>query len=134
MAKKFNAAKAAAECGNEYIYPKGDPRAKTEWIDTGSYPLNAVISGSIYKGIPNNRAIMLCGAAATGKSFFTMRMCKKAVNAGYFLYAVDTEGERDEEIFASFGFKGRGIDYEILKIKTVEELRIQLYDIIDKYK
>lgn len=119
---------------NEYIYPRGDVRAKTEFIDTGSYALNAILSGSIKKGLPDNRSVMFAGEPATGKTFFTLRICKKAADAGYFIIYVDTEGEKDEEIFANFGFKGRGIDYEILKIKTVEELRVQIYAMLDNYK
>ena len=31
------------------------------WIDTGSYVLNAIISGSIHGGIPKGRVTMLAG-------------------------------------------------------------------------
>ncbi len=119
---------------NEYVYPRGDIRAKTDFIDTGSYPLNAILSGSIKKGLPDNRTIMFAGEPATGKTFFTLRICKKASEAGYFIVYIDTEGEKDEEIFANFGFKGRGIDYEFLKIKSVEQLRVQVYAMLDRYK
>ena len=30
-----------------------------EWIGTGNYLLNAQICGSIFKGIPNSRSVML---------------------------------------------------------------------------
>ena len=119
---------------NEYVYPKGDLRAKTEFIDTGSYPLNAILSGSIKKGLPDNRAVMFAGEPATGKTFFSLRVCKKATEAGYYIVYIDTEGEKDEEIFANFDFKGRGEDYEFLKIKTVEDLRTQMYAMINNYK
>ena len=39
-----------------------------EWIDTGSYVLNAIISGSIHGGIPKGRVTMLAGESMTGKS------------------------------------------------------------------
>lgn len=119
---------------NDYIYPKGDPRARTDFIDTGSYPLNAILSGSIKKGLPDNRNVMFAGEPATGKTFFTLRICKKAAEAGYFICYFDTEGEKDEELFANFGFKGRGIDYEIFKVKTVEKLRVEIYGMINSYK
>lgn len=134
MGKKFNPAKIVAECGNKYIYGKDDPRAKTEWIDTRSYPMNAIISGSLKKGIPDNRSIMLVGPESAAKSFFALRMLKSATDTGYFAIMVDVEGDKDEDIFRQFGFKGRGIDYEILKVKTVEDLRKQLYNIITPYR
>ena len=33
-----------------------------EWIDTGSYALNAIISGSLYGGVPMGRLTALIGA------------------------------------------------------------------------
>ena len=32
-----------------------------EWIDTGSYALNAIISGSIHGGVPKGRVTLLAG-------------------------------------------------------------------------
>ena len=34
------------------------------WISTGSYALNRIISGSIYKGIPSGRVIILGGESS----------------------------------------------------------------------
>ena len=39
-------------------------------IDTGSYVLNAVLSGSIYGGVANNKITVFAGESATGKTFF----------------------------------------------------------------
>ena len=35
------------------------------WIDTGSYVLNAIISGSLHGGIPKGRVTMLAGESMT---------------------------------------------------------------------
>ena len=43
-----------------------------EWVDTGSYLLNALLSGSVYGGIPNNKIVALAGESSTGKTFFTL--------------------------------------------------------------
>ena len=49
------------------INPFGDVISKSdfskiaEWIDTGNYHLNAVFSGDLFGGIPNNRTICLAG-------------------------------------------------------------------------
>ena len=40
------------------------------FISTGSYTLNALLSGSLYGGIPNNKITALAGEQATGKTFF----------------------------------------------------------------
>ena len=41
-------------------------------IDTGSYMLNALLSGSIHGGIPNNKVTAFAGESATGKTYFVM--------------------------------------------------------------
>ena len=38
-----------------------------DWISTGNYILNAAISGSIFKGMPSNRTMLLAGDSGTGK-------------------------------------------------------------------
>ena len=41
-------------------------------VDTGSYVLNAVLSGSIYGGVPNNKVTAFAGESSTGKTFFAL--------------------------------------------------------------
>ena len=44
----------------------------TDFIPTGNYHLNACMTGSIFKGVPNNRAICLAGPSGTGKTFLLL--------------------------------------------------------------
>ena len=46
-------------------------------IDTGSYVLNAVLSGSIYGGVANNKITVFAGESATGKTFFVLGVVKQ---------------------------------------------------------
>ena len=46
-------------------------------IDTGSYVLNAVLSGSIYGGVANNKITVFAGETATGKTFFALGIIKQ---------------------------------------------------------
>ena len=41
-------------------------------IDTGSYILNAALSGTLYGGVPNNKITAMAGETATGKTFFVL--------------------------------------------------------------
>lgn len=65
MAKEFSIGELQKELRK--INPFGDVISKsdfskiTEWIDTGNYHLNAVFSGDLFGGIPNNRTICLAG-------------------------------------------------------------------------
>ena len=42
------------------------------FIDTGSYILNAVLSGSLYGGVPDNKVTAFAGESATGKTYFVL--------------------------------------------------------------
>ena len=48
----------------------------TGFLDTGSYILNAQLSGSIYGGMPNTKILALAGEQAVGKTFFALSICK----------------------------------------------------------
>ena len=68
--------------GNEYASKVADGMLGNVdgYIDTGSYIFNALLSGSIYDGLPNNKITALAGESATGKTFFALGMCKQFLN------------------------------------------------------
>ena len=70
----------------------------TGCIDTGSYALNAVLSGSIYGGVPNNKVTAFAGESATGKTFFVLGIVKQFLDSnptGGVIY-FDTEARCHE--------------------------------------
>ena len=74
----------------------------TKFIDTGSYSYNALVSGSIYGGIPQNKISGIAGAESTGKTFFAMSMVKTFLDQhpdGVVIY-FDTEGAITQEMCA----------------------------------
>ena len=61
------------ETGNEYasLVADGVEAGDTDtFIDTGSYIFNALLSGSIYGGLPSNKITAIAGESATGKTFW----------------------------------------------------------------
>ena len=48
----------------------------TTYVDTGSYSLNALLSGSLYGGVPSNKITCLAGSEAVGKTFFALSIAK----------------------------------------------------------
>ena len=96
-----------------------------EWIDTGSYVLNAIISGSIHGGIPKGRVTVLAGESMTGKSLFVQKILAKAQENGLVPVIFDTENAIDPE-----GAERLGLD--ISKVKyvpctSIEQTRNSLY-------
>ena len=124
------------ETGNEYatLVSDGVESADvTSFIDTGSYSFNALLSGSIYGGMPGNKITAIAGEAATGKTFFALGICKHFLdmdkNAGVIYFESESAISKDM-------IESRGVDSSrmvVVPVATVQEFRNQSIKIADKY-
>ena len=105
----------------------------TSFIDTGSYSFNALLSGSIYGGLPGNRITAIAGEAATGKTFFALGICKNFLDSSPDAGIVYFESEN---AISKSLIESRGVDSNrvaVYPVATVQEFRTQSIQIIDKY-
>ena len=124
------------ETGNEYatLVSEGVEAGDVDsFIDTGSHALNALLSGSIFGGMPSNKITAIAGEAATGKTFFALGIVKafldKNKDAGVIYF--ESESALTKDLVES-----RGIDSKrmvIVPVATVQEFRHQSIKVIDKY-
>jgi RecA/RadA recombinase len=124
------------DVGNEYatlVSDGVDSADVTNFIDTGSYSFNALLSGSIFGGLPGNKITAIAGEAATGKTFFALGICKnfldKDKEAGVIYF--ESESAISKEMIVS-----RGVDATrmvIVPVATVQEFRNQSIKVLDKY-
>ena len=124
------------ETGNEYatLVSEGVEAGDVDsFIDTGSLAFNALLSGSIYGGMPSNKITAIAGEAATGKTFFALGIVKafleKNKDAGVIYF--ESESALTKDLVES-----RGIDSSrmvIVPVATVQEFRHQSIKVIDKY-
>lgn len=102
-------------------------------IDTGSYIMNAVLSGSLYGGVPNNKITAFAGESATGKTFFVLGVLKTFLeqnSEGGVIY-FDTEAAVTKKMMSD-----RGIDTKrvaIVEPQSIEEFRTQAVRMLDSY-
>lgn len=75
----------------------------TDWIDTGSYALNAIISGSVYGGIPMGRLTGFVGPESCGKTLMANKIMANAQKKGMYVAYFDTEGALDESTASRLG-------------------------------
>ena len=124
------------DSGNEYASIVSDGVAAgdiTSFVDTGSYIFNAVVSGSLYGGIPSNKVTALAGESSTGKTFFALSVVRSFLNnnsTGGVIY-FESESAISKDII-----ENRGIDSKrmvIFPVATIEEFRTQAVRIVDKY-
>lgn len=105
----------------------------TGFTDTGSMMLNALLSGSLYGGMANNKIVALAGEAATGKTYFTIGILSQFLRDnpdGYVLY-FDTEQAVTSDMFISRGVDAKRV--AVFPVATIEEFRHQAITIVDKY-
>lgn len=102
-------------------------------LDTGSYILNAVLSGSLYGGVPNNKVTAFAGQSGVGKSFFCLAVVKTFLEQheeGVVIY-YDTEAAITNKMMEE-----RGIDTSrvvIAEPSTIQEFREHAVEKINQY-
>ena len=124
------------DSGNEYASLVSDGVAAgdtSSFVDTGSYIFNAVVSGSLFGGIPSNKVTALAGESSTGKTFFALSVVRNFLdnhsNGGVIYFESESAISKDM-------IESRGIDSKrmvIFPVATIEEFRTQATRIVDKY-
>ena len=122
--------------GNEYANVVSDGVAAGDvdsFVDTGSYVFNALLSGSLYGGLPKNKITAIAGESATGKTYFALGMCKQFLEDNPEAAVIYFESE---SAISKDMIEDRGIDSNrivIVPVVTVQEFRNQAINILDKY-
>jgi RecA/RadA recombinase len=102
----------------------------SDWIDTGSYALNAIISGSLYGGIPMGRLTGFVGPESCGKTLMVNKIManaqnKKGMHVAYF----DTEGALDQNTAERLGCDTSKIKH--VPSEVTEDCRNQIVKFLD---
>lgn len=70
----------------------------TDWISTGNYALNYLISGDFKKGVPLGKVTVFAGESGAGKSYICAgNIVKAAQEQGIFVVLIDSENALDED-------------------------------------
>lgn len=105
----------------------------TGFIDTGSYALNALISGSVRGGIPNNKVVVFAGESAVGKTFFALGIIKHFLDsdprAGVVYY--DTEAAVTRTMMEERGIDTRRVI--IVEPVSIQEFRTHARRLLEAY-
>jgi RecA/RadA recombinase len=121
------------EIGDDYTKLAADIEENEEFVDTGSYIFNALVSGSVFGGVSRNKITAIAGESSTGKTFFSLAVVKNFLDSnpdGYCLY-FDTEAAVNKGLLES-----RGIDLNrlvVVNVVTIEEFRGKALKAVDIY-
>ena len=76
----------------------------TDWVSTGNYALNYLVSGDFYKGVPMGKVTVFAGESGAGKSYFaSANIVKNAQEQGIFVVLIDSENALDETWLHALG-------------------------------
>ena len=126
----------AKEIGNEYAGLVSDGVSagdSADFIDTGSHIFNALVSGSIYGGVPSNKITAIAGESSTGKTFFCLGIVQHFLDSNPDAGVVYFESE---SAISKQMIEDRGIASDrmlIVPVATIEQFRTQACRILDNY-
>ena len=122
-----------SDIGDEYASLASNIDESEEYLDSGSYIFNALVSGNLYGGFSGNKITAIAGESSTGKTFFSLAVVANFLDNnpdGVVLY-FDTESAITRSLLES-----RNIDTErvvVVNVVTIEEFRTKALQAVDKY-
>ena len=121
------------EIGGDYTQIAADIDETETFVDSGSFILNALVSGSLYGGVSGDKITAIAGESSTGKTFFSLAVVKNFLDTNpdaYCLY-FDTEAAINKGLLES-----RGIPLDrvaVVNVVTIEEFRTKALKAVDMY-
>jgi recombination protein RecA len=104
MAKPFDVSKFRKEITKSIDGLSIGFNDPTDWISTGNYALNYLISGDFHKGIPLGKVTVFAGDSGAGKSYICSgNIVKHAQEQGIFVVLIDSENALDEAWLQALG-------------------------------
>lgn len=125
-----------AETDNEYAGVVDDGVAAGDvsgFIGTGSYVMNALLSGSIYGGLAQNKVTAFAGEPSVGKTFYALNVVKQFLedNENGFVFYFESESAISKQFIVNRGIDARRV--AIVPVATIQEFRTQAVKMLDKY-
>ena len=125
-----------AETDNEYAGIVDDGVAAGDvsgYIGTGNYAMNALLSGSIYGGLPQNKVTAFAGEPSVGKTFYALNVVKQFLedNKDGFVFYFESESAISKQFISDRGIDAKRV--AIVPVATVQEFRTQAVKVLDKY-
>ena len=107
----------------------------TDWISTGNYCLNYLISGDFYKGVPLGKVTVFAGESGAGKSYFAAgNIVKHAQEQGIFVVLIDSENALDETWLHALGVSTEEDKLLKLSMSMIDDVALTISKFMKDYK
>ena len=98
MAKAFDPTKFRTALTKSITGMSAGFNDPTDWISTGNFALNYLVSGDFNKGVPLGKVTVFAGESGAGKSYICAgNIVKAAQDQGIFVVLIDSENALDEQ-------------------------------------
>ena len=107
----------------------------TDWISTGNYALNYLISGDFYKGVPLGKVTVFAGESGAGKSYICSgNIIKAAQEQGIYVILVDSENALDEKWLLDLGVDTSDDKLLKLNMAMIDDVAKTISEFMKEYK
>ena len=107
----------------------------TDWVSTGNYALNYLISGDFNKGVPLGKVTVFAGESGAGKSYICSgNMIKHAQAQGIYVILVDSENALDEKWLTALGVDTSEDKLLKLNMAMIDDVAKTINEFMKEYK
>jgi len=107
----------------------------TDWISTGNFALNYLISGDFNKGVPLGKVTVFAGESGAGKSYICSgNIIKHAQEQGMYVILVDSENALDEAWLHALGVDTGEDKLLKLNMAMIDDVAKTISEFMKEYK
>jgi len=107
----------------------------TDWISTGNYALNYLISGDFYKGVPLGKVTVFAGESGAGKSYICSgNLIRHAQEQDIYVILVDSENALDEDWLKALGVDTSEDKLLKLNMAMIDDVAKTISEFMKEYK
>ena len=107
----------------------------TDWISTGNYALNYLISNDFFKGIPLGKVTVFAGESGAGKSYICSgNIIRHAQEQGIYVVLVDSENALDEKWLIDLGVDTGEDKLLKLNMAMIDDVAKTISEFMKEYK
>jgi recombination protein RecA len=107
----------------------------TDWISTGNYALNYLISGDFHKGVPLGKVTVFAGESGAGKSYICSgNLVRHAQEQGIYVILIDSENALDEAWLHALGVDTAEDKLLKLNMAMIDDVAKTINEFMKEYK
>jgi RecA/RadA recombinase len=135
MAKPFDVSKFRKEITKSIEGLSIGYNDPTDWISTGNYGLNYLISGDFNKGVPLGKVTVFAGESGSGKSFICSgNLIRHAQQQGIYVVLIDSENALDEKWLHALGVDTSETKLLKLNMAMIDDVGKTISEFMKSYK